>query len=880
MRSILKNLNLVFDSEWVASVDDLHLELDFYQPHVVHFIGYDTRKGLTLPMQIGETELAHDHALSILFGQFSKRIRLVILDNCYLHEQALALTENEVVDYIIGINDSTDTGNSLHFTSLIYSHMSRGASIQGAFNQVRQADMSVSTHLALLRNKHAQEVILLPPDPLFPPEEIERSVRVVFEESSRLSNLLRPEPIDLFIAYAHEDQEWRDRLMKHLSLLRNQELINVWHDGNVSREKEWQQSIEHFNKAQVILLLISPDFIASDFSRSDEMKRAIERHRLGEAYVIPVILRPVIWEAALLANLPGIRLPRDGKPITEKFSSDEAFAEVVRGVRLVIEELQKNGSTPPPQPPVELQPADQPEMLGTSVVPRYNLDQVFVRAGVPDATFVESKHLEPLKFALMQKGRSVVIEGPSGIGKTTALQKALKEIQATSHTLRQMEKPIMLFSALNPADLEQLKRLTLENWLRGTLVIDDFHHLDAMLSRNIAHYLKLLADNSQEESRKLVLVGIPHSGQSLVDGLYDLATRIDVFRLGKVKNELVQQMIEKGEKALNIFLERKAEIVLKAGGSLNIAQFLCFSICQQEGVYATQEQPRSVYSEVGAALTQVQADFSTKFGSVTERFAALGGPSDNTCLRLLEELSASEEGLLSLARLKESKYELAHGIDRFINEEWLERLYQELPDSKNYLFFQQSTSAFQQSTFTLVSDDPQFTFYLKNISFSELTRKVKKIVAFKRQLVFLCYCNNQLDTRWLEYLQIHLKPLTREGSIELWDITQIPLGDVRANALRQAIETAVVAIPLVSSDFLADDSIMDDQLSRLLAQARSGGTTIIPLITRPCQFKRSGLGIFQPVNSPDRPLSRMRKVEWETTLARLAEAVGNKLDSI
>ena len=103
--------------------------------------------------------------------------------------------------------------------------------------------------------------------------------------------------LELFYSYAHEDEELRSQLDKHLSLLRHQRLIKDWHDRQISAGKEWTKELNtHLETAHIILLLISADFLASDYCYSVEMRRAMERHEAGEALVIPVILRPVDWE--------------------------------------------------------------------------------------------------------------------------------------------------------------------------------------------------------------------------------------------------------------------------------------------------------------------------------------------------------------------------------------------------------------------------------------------------------------------------------------------------------------------------------------------------------------------------------------------------------
>jgi len=121
--------------------------------------------------------------------------------------------------------------------------------------------------------------------------------------------------IKIFYTYAHADNKLRNELEKHLSLLKRQGEISAWHDREIGAGQEWAKEIDvHLNDADVILLLVSPDFMASDYCYDIEVKRALERHDAGEARVIPVILRPVDWHEAPFGKLKP--LLTDGKPIS------------------------------------------------------------------------------------------------------------------------------------------------------------------------------------------------------------------------------------------------------------------------------------------------------------------------------------------------------------------------------------------------------------------------------------------------------------------------------------------------------------------------------------------------------------------------------------
>ncbi len=164
--------------------------------------------------------------------------------------------------------------------------------------------------------------------------------------------------VSVFFSYAHEDEKLRDDLAKQLKLLERQGVISAWHDRQIIAGSEWGSAIDtHLDSAQVILLLISPDFLASDYCWDIEVKRAMERHEAGEARVIPVILRPVdYWQEVSFGKLQA--LPTNAKPVTTWENRDEAFRIVAQGIRQVVKELKTkkpftlypSPTTPKPSP--------------------------------------------------------------------------------------------------------------------------------------------------------------------------------------------------------------------------------------------------------------------------------------------------------------------------------------------------------------------------------------------------------------------------------------------------------------------------------------------------------------------------------------------------
>ncbi len=144
--------------------------------------------------------------------------------------------------------------------------------------------------------------------------------------------------LTVFFSYSHKDELLRDELAKHLSLLQRDGTISAWHDRQISAGTEWANDIDsNLNAADLILLLISSDFLASDYCHQVELKRAIERHEKGEALVIPIILRPCVWTRAVFSKLQS--LPKNGEPVTKWLDRDDAFTNIVEGIEKAIGEF-------------------------------------------------------------------------------------------------------------------------------------------------------------------------------------------------------------------------------------------------------------------------------------------------------------------------------------------------------------------------------------------------------------------------------------------------------------------------------------------------------------------------------------------------------------
>lgn len=149
----------------------------------------------------------------------------------------------------------------------------------------------------------------------------------------------------LFFSYSHKDEELRNELETHLALLKRQGVISSWYDRRITAGSDFGQVINsELEASQIILLLVSAQFLASDYCFEKEMTRAIEKHEDGSAIVIPVILHPCDWHSAPFGHLKAT--PTDGKPVSMYANQQEAFAIIAKDLREAIKSVPMSELTP------------------------------------------------------------------------------------------------------------------------------------------------------------------------------------------------------------------------------------------------------------------------------------------------------------------------------------------------------------------------------------------------------------------------------------------------------------------------------------------------------------------------------------------------------
>jgi len=592
--------------------------------------------------------------------------------------------------------------------------------------------------------------------------------------------------LNVFISYSQRDSRYLNELRVHLKPLERNESIRLWYDGEIEPGEKWNKVIlDELNKADIIIFLVSASFLASDYAYEVEMKKALEKAEKNEVRIIPIILTECLWQKSPIAKFQV--LPTDGKAVysSRRNDSDEAWFQVVEKLRYLLIELRENKILVTGDNNIII---NQEIRSGGDVIigdktyvineeTKFDVNEVFPLSGMPKITFVEPVSFKRLVSSIKHIGRGLVIEGPSGIGKTTALKRAISKIDLTHSSFTYL-------AARNPNHIGQIEDI--QNNHKGIIAIDDFHRLEEKIKRKISDYLKYLAD-TETEDKKLIIIGIPNTGNKLISFGYDLAGRIDIFELTKVKNGKIKELIMKGEKALNVKFAKKSEYISAANGSLNIAQFICHYAAINQDVFETSREPILIETNFSDIIQSVKNVLKPKFDNFIFSFAQLGGIRDRTCIKLLHELAASENGSIILNRLSNTKPDLSNGIGKIKREKLIENLVESKPSCKSFIYFDRTTTE-------LVIDDPQLIFYLNYTSEAQIAGLVGKTEQVIKDKVFISYSHKDKD--YMDRMMVHLKPMIRDEDMDIWVDTRIRPGQKWNKEIQKALECAKVAILL------------------------------------------------------------------------------------
>ncbi|MCA9423053.1 MAG: TIR domain-containing protein [Nitrospira sp.] len=244
------------------------------------------------------------------------------------------------------------------------------------------------------------------------------------------------EPVDLFYSYAHEDESLREELAGHLKIMERRGVIRPWHDRCLAPGQTWDQEINtQLAAADLVLLLVSADFINSDYIWGKELDVAMKRYASKEASVIPVMLRSVDITDAPFAALQG--LPTDLRPVTSWPNRDEAWTDVAKGIRRTVEQIQAGWTEKQPQRSVSVGSAR--DGSGTPSTPSGTSDDIsrpILRAGDMVPPSVGEPVSDPILERVVREFSTQVTEAAKARGSHD-----IDQAKATRYALTLIDAP-------------------------------------------------------------------------------------------------------------------------------------------------------------------------------------------------------------------------------------------------------------------------------------------------------------------------------------------------------------------------------------------------------------------------------------------------------
>lgn len=360
----------------------------------------------------------------------------------------------------------------------------------------------------------------------------------------------------VFISYAHKDEQFKDSLVEHMSGLIRAGIVSEWNDRKIIAGQDWSNEIsEKLQSSQLILFLISSSFISSDYCMGVEVKQALKMHRESKAQLIPIVVRSVEWFDSELAKLQA--LPKNAEAISRWSDEDEAWVNVVSGIKKYIQEFAPQKSQNMQKIMDDFHPVnktytwlkDTEIVLTHRKVNQINLDDIYV---VPDIELEKSNDLvniKPASFLLKNLGH-FIISGEEQQGKTSLLKYLYKEL------LKKEFLPLYFDAAsikkasaeqeISKKLKEQYQNLGLEDFIGNKKAVVLIDNIDE-IGLNKKFKSKFLKEINQLTENTFITC---HSSYSFVYGdipALDEHERVEMLGLGnKKREELVQKWISLG----------------------------------------------------------------------------------------------------------------------------------------------------------------------------------------------------------------------------------------------------------------------------------------------------------------------------------------------
>ncbi|HGE6659342.1 TPA: AAA family ATPase [Serratia marcescens] len=339
-----------------------------------------------------------------------------------------------------------------------------------------------------------------------------------------------------------------------------------------------------------------------------------------------------------------------------------------------------------------------------------NLEDVFKLSGIPTYTFVEPNEYKKLMVSIRTKGRGVVIEGPSGIGKTTCVLQIIKDLG--------LKGDFRVLSGRKRRDRAEIENLLTADSFGG-VILDDFHKLDGEIKSKFSDLLKVLADEEVEDS-KLIVIGINKTGKSLIEFSNDLRNRISIIKFESNPEEKVKELINKGEEALNFSLNIKDEIVKEAQGSFHIAQMLAHNACIASKISERCNEKSISNLSYESLKESVLSELDLSYSDVVTNFVKgqrVKKGSRAPYLHVLYWLAQADEWSINLQELLVHNPTHKNSVGQILTKGHLKTHFESDERFSDVMYFNSDTSE-------VSIEDPKFSFYLRSVLWTKLARKI------------------------------------------------------------------------------------------------------------------------------------------------------------
>jgi hypothetical protein len=325
-------------ARWSVSLAGLKEHIAKARPDVVHVLSptVDPAKNeIILSDERGRPEYVPMQAFAAAFARRAAAPKLVVINTC--HSRPLAEAVSKHVGCAVSMDGEISDAAAIEFSDALYHGLAEGKSVADAFDLARDAvkkSEPKQSGVPLLLAGRAD------PNAVRIAESASTSASAGAPGTPTPTASQKPHCVQIFCSFSHRDSKYRDELEVHLANLRAQGLVEVWHDRLIKPGTDWALDIDHnLDQANVVLLLVSADFMASQYCMGIELRRALDRQKTEGVRVVPILVRECDLKGAPFTNLQW--LPTGSKPVKKWTDRDSAWTNVVGGIRTVVEELRR-----------------------------------------------------------------------------------------------------------------------------------------------------------------------------------------------------------------------------------------------------------------------------------------------------------------------------------------------------------------------------------------------------------------------------------------------------------------------------------------------------------------------------------------------------------